>query len=150
MAGHDLIIDVTQWGATLEVGSNPSLELYADARSLRVREGLGGLKSLGDKDLDLIRKNIDEKVLGGAPIYFRSNGVEVVDGDRLSVRGALKMHAQTHPVSFERSVGPDGRLRGRARLTQSEWGIKPFRGLMGALRVRDTREVVFEGRLPAG
>jgi len=52
--------------------------------------------------------------------------------------------------SFERSVGPDGRLRGRARLTQSEGGIKPFLGLMGALRVRDTREVVFEGRLPAG
>jgi hypothetical protein len=51
---------------------------------------------------------------------------------------------------FELSVGPDGRLRGRARLTQSEWGIKPFRGLMGALRVRDSLEVVFDGRLPAG
>ncbi len=88
--------------------------------------------------------------MGGAPIYFRSNGVEAVDGDRLSVRGALKMHGQTHPASFELSVSPDGRLNGTAQLTQSEWGIKPYRGLMGALRVRDSLEVVFEGRLPAG
>ncbi|MBA2581661.1 MAG: YceI family protein [Thermoleophilaceae bacterium] len=105
-AGHDLIIDVTQWGAMLEVGSRSSLELDADARSLHVRAGVGGLKSLGDKDLDQIRKNIDEKVLGGAPIYFRSSAVEAVDADRLSVRGALKMHGQTHPASFELSVGP--------------------------------------------
>jgi len=149
-AGHDLIIDVTQWGAMLEVGSRSSLELDADARSLHVRAGVGGLKSLGDKDLDQIRKNIDEKVLGGAPIYFRSSAVEAVDADRLSVRGALKMHGQTHPASFELSVSADGRLNGTAQLTQSEWGIKPYRGLMGALRVRDSLEVVFEGRLPAG
>ncbi len=152
-AGHDLIIEVTQWAATLEIGagrSQSSLELDADARSLHVREGLRGLKPLGDKDRDEIRKNIDEKVLGGEPISFRSSAIEATDGDRLSVRGELTMHGQAAPASFELSVLPDGRVSGTAQLVQSDWGIKPYRGLMGALKVRDSLEVVFEGRPPAG
>jgi hypothetical protein len=33
-------------------------------------------------------------------------------------------------------------------VTQSEWGIKPYRALMGALKVRDTVEVVLDASLP--
>ena len=46
-AGHDLLIDVTAWQATLEVGEDPaqtSIVLDADATSLRVREGTGGCR----------------------------------------------------------------------------------------------------------
>lgn len=150
-AGHDLIIEVRQWQAVLEVGedlSQSSLSLDADARSLYVRDGLRGLKPLTDKDRDEIRKNIDEKVLGGEPISFRSSAVEAAGGgDRLSVRGELTMHGQSRPASFELSVGTDGHVTGTAPLVQSEWGIKPYRGLMGALRVRDSLEVVFDGVL---
>ena len=88
-------------------------------------------------------------MLGGEPIYFRSGAVEASGGDRLSVQGALKMHGQTHPASFELSSGADGGLSGTARLVQSDCGIKPYRGLMGALRVRDSLDVVFEGRVRA-
>src|SRR5688500_14313262 len=72
-AGHDLIIEVTGWEATLEVGEDPEqsrLELSADARSLHPREGLRGVKPLSDRDRNEIRKNIDEKVLGGEAIGF--------------------------------------------------------------------------------
>ena len=151
-AGHDLIIEVRQWGATLEVGedlSQSSLELHADARSLYPREGLRGVKPFTDKDRDEVRKNIDEKVLGGKPINFRSSAVEDADGGgRLSVRGELTIRGQNRPASFELSVGADGDVKGAAQLVQSEWGIKPYRGLMGALRVRDSLEVVFDGVLP--
>jgi hypothetical protein len=34
-------------------------------------------------------------------------------------------------------------------VTQSEWGIKPYRGMMGALKVRDTVEVVIDVALAA-
>ena len=34
-------------------------------------------------------------------------------------------------------------------VTQSEWGIKPYRGMMGALKVRDTLEVVLDVPLPS-
>jgi polyisoprenoid-binding protein YceI len=150
-AGHDLIIEVRRWWAALEVGEDPShssLRLHAGARSLEPREGLRGVKPLTDKDRDEIRKNIDAKVLGGEPISFRSTGMEAASGGRLSVRGELTMHGQSRPVGFELSVGADGRVTGIAQLVQSEWGIKPYRGLMGALKVRDSVEVVFDGVLP--
>ena len=151
-AGHDLIIDVQEWGATFEVGvdvSRSSLRLRADARSLYPREGLRGVKPLSDKDRDEVRKNIDDKVLGGEPISFRSSAVEAADGgNRLQVRGELTSRGQSRPVTFELSVGRDGHVTGTARLVQSDWGIKPYRGLMGALKVRDSVEVVFDGVLP--
>ncbi len=150
-AGHDLIIEVRQWGATLEVGEDPSqskLQLHVDPRSLYPREGLGGLKPLTDKDREDIQKNID-KVLGGEPISFRSSAVEVSgSGGRLSVRGELDIHGQSRPARFELAMSADGRVTGTAPLVQSEWGIKPYRGLMGALKVRDSLEVVFDGILP--
>jgi polyisoprenoid-binding protein YceI len=151
-AGHDLIIEVRQWGATLDVGEDPSrssLQLHADARSLYPREGLRGVKPLTDKDRDEVRKNIDEKALGGEPISFRSSAVEAANGGgRLQVRGELTIRGQRRPAAFELSVGADGHVTGTALLVQSEWGIKPYRGLMGALKVRDSVEVVFDGVLP--
>jgi polyisoprenoid-binding protein YceI len=150
-AGHDLIIEVRQWGATLEVGedlSRSSLQLHADARSLYPREGLRGVKPFTDKDRDEVRKNIDEKVLGGEPISFRSSAVEAAGDRRLSVRGELTIRGQSRLAGFELSVGADGHVTGTAQLVQSEWGIKPYRGLMGALKVRDSVEVVFDGVLP--
>ena len=153
-AGHDLIIEVQRWEGTLDVGEDPSrssVELTADAHSLHPREGLRGVKPLSDKDRAEIRKNINEKVLGGEPISFGSSGVEAAEGDSgLSVRGELTMHGQSRPASFELTAGPDGSVTGAAELVQSEWGIKPYRGLMGALKVRDSLEVVFEARLPTG
>jgi polyisoprenoid-binding protein YceI len=151
-AGHDLVIDVRQWEATLEVGEDPSqssLQLRADARSLYPREGLRGIKPLSDRDREEIRKNIDEKVLGGEPISFSASAVEASDGGgRLSVSGELSMHGQSRPASFDLSVDADGHVTGTTTLVQSEWGIKPYRGLMGALKVRDSLEVVFDGTLP--
>jgi polyisoprenoid-binding protein YceI len=151
-AGHDLIIEVTDWEATLEVGDDPKqsrLELSADARSLHPREGLRGVKPLSDRDRKEIRKNIDEKVLGGEAIGFASSAVEESGPRRLSVRGDLTLRGVARPASFELEVGADGSVAGTAELVQSDWGIKPYRGLMGALKVRDSLEVVFDGRLSA-
>ena len=47
-------------------------------------------------------------------------------------------------------AGGDGSVSGTVSVTQSEWGIKPYRGLMGALKVRDDVEVVIAVRLPSG
>jgi hypothetical protein len=81
--GHDLIIDVGQWEAAAEVrqdGTLSAVQLNADPHSLRVREGLHGVKPLTDKDRADIRKTINEKILGGRPIAFRSTAVEAGDG----------------------------------------------------------------------
>jgi len=112
-----------------------------------VREGLHGIKPLTDKDRTEIRKQIDEKVLRGQPIAFRSNAVESSDG-QLTVRGELTVAGMTRPSSFGLDLAADGRVSATLAVTQSEWGIKPYRGFMGALRVRDAVEVVIDARLP--
>ena len=48
------------------VGEDPadtSMELTADATSLRVVEGTGGMQALGDDDLANIHQTIDDEVL---------------------------------------------------------------------------------------
>ena len=149
--GHDLIIDVERWEATVEVGEdgNPSaVGFEADAHSLQVREGLRGVKPLSDKDRAEIREDIDEKILLGQPIAFRSSAVEAGDG-RLTVRGELTMAGTTRPASFELELTAEGRISGTLPVTQSEWGIEPYRAFMGALKVRDAVEIVIEVRLPS-
>lgn len=152
-AGHDLIIEVTSWQATVDIAEDRTqskVELTADPGSLQVREGLRGVKPLTDKDRAEIHKNIDEKVLGREPISFRSTALELGDRGNLSGSGELQMAGSTHPIGVELSVGSDGRITGTVALTQSQWGIKPYRGLMGALKVRDSLDVVIDARLPSG
>ena len=147
-AGHDLVIEVTSWSATLELADDPaqsSLELDADAGSLKVREGTGGVMELGDDDRREIEQNIDDEVLGRHPVEFRSTTVEG-DGDRLRVRGDLTLAQRTNPVEFELGLGADGAISGSATLTQSDWGIKPYTALFGALKVADEVKVEVEGR----
>jgi hypothetical protein len=148
--GHDLVIDVRVWEAAVEVrddGALTAVQLQADPHSLHVREGLGGLKPLTDKDRAEIRKII-EKTLGARPIAFRSTAVAPANGG-LTVRGELELAGTTRTASFEIAAGADGRVRGTLPVTQSEWGIKPYRGMMGALKVRDTVDVILDVQLPS-
>jgi polyisoprenoid-binding protein YceI len=147
--GHDLVLEVERWEATADVGEDgavAAVRLEADPGSLAVREGRRGVKPLSDRDRAEIRRNIDQKVLGRRPITFRSRGVSGEDGP-LTVSGDLSMGGATRPVTFELDLSADGRLAGTLPVTQSSWGIKPYRGFMGALKVRDTVEVVIEARL---
>ncbi len=148
--GHDLIIEVARWEATVEVhgGELTEVLLEADTQSLEVREGLGGLKPLTDKDRREILSNVDDKVLRRQPVTFRSNSVRQAEG-RLSLAGELTLAENTRPASFDLDLSDDGRLRGTLSVTQSEWGIKPYRGLMGALKVRDAVDIVLDVALPA-
>jgi len=133
--GHDLVIEVTRWEATVGDGA---IELTADPTSLEVREGHRGVKPLSDKDRREIVKTIEGKVLGREQIVFHSTSV---DGD--AVAGELTMAGATRPVSLRLETG-GGRVRATIPVVQSEWGIKPYRGLMGALKVRDDVEIVVD------
>jgi polyisoprenoid-binding protein YceI len=152
-AGHDLLIEVTAWSALIEVAADSAptrLELTAEAGSLRVREGTGGLQSLGDDDKDNIRQTIGDEVLKGTAIAFRSTGVRSSEnGSRLNVDGELELFGQAKPLAFALAVEPDGRLTGAATVKQSDWGIKPYSALFGALKVADEVTVAIDARMPA-
>jgi polyisoprenoid-binding protein YceI len=145
-AGHDLLIHVTSWQATLEVGEDPSqtsLVLDADATSLRVRDGTGGVQALSLDDKESIKETIDDEVLQQMGIEFRSTSVQTAaDGSRMSVQGELTLVGKTCPIAFDLTVGDDGELSGSVVLKQTDWGITPYSTLFGALKVAD--EVVID------
>jgi hypothetical protein len=146
--GHDLSIDVGSWSGTLELGEEgASVTFSADGGSLRVLEGHGGMKALDDDDRANISQTIDDEVLKQTPIEFRSSMVERAAGDRLRVEGELELAGSRHPIAFELTLAEPGRLAGGATIKQSDWGIKPYSALFGALKVVDEVEVTIDGDL---
>ncbi len=152
-AGHDLLIHVTAWTATLEMGEDAtptSIVLDADPTSLQVREGTGGMQKLDDDDKAGIAQTIHEEILMGQPVEFRSTSVQPsADGGVLSVQGDLTLVGATRPVALDVTVD-DGRLRGSVVVKQSDWGIKPYSALFGALKVADEIELAIDVSLPPG
>ena len=152
-AGHDLVIEVRSWRATLVIGDDPagnSLVLSADSGSMEVIEGTGGIMALTDADRVEIKKTLEDEVLKPGEIEFKSTGFAArEDGGLLEVKGELGMNGKRHPVGFELSLGHDGEIIGRATLKQSDWGIKPYSGLFGTLKVRDEIEVSAEVSMPS-
>ena len=149
-AGHDLVIEVTAWEATLHVGDSPadtSVELEADATSLRVQEGTGGMQSLGDDDKANIHTTIDDDVLKRQDISFRSTQVTGADA-RLGVQGELTLGGTTRPLAFDLAINDDGKVTGTAVVKQTEWGMKPYSTLFGALKVADEVRVELDAALP--
>ncbi len=133
--GHDLEIEVADWSATYD---DDGFALTADAGSLQVVAGHGGAKPLTDGDKRKIRKNIDKDVLGGGTIRFSTVGAG---------EGDLELNGRTGRVGFELTV-TDGAIRGEAAFRQSDFGIEPYTGFFGALKVADEVRVAIDGRLP--
>ncbi|WP_055478737.1 YceI family protein [Sphaerimonospora mesophila] len=148
-AGHDLVIEVARWhGEAVVDPGDPaasSLTVEAEAGSLEVREGTGGVKPLTDSDRREIEKNIREKVLHTAEhptIAFRSTGVEGTP-ESFRVHGDLTIVGVARPVTLDCRFEGD-RVRGTATVTQSRWGIKPYSAFFGALKLSDDVEVRFD------
>src|SRR5712691_4243496 len=102
-AGHDLLLHVTDWEATIEAAADPAqttVALVADATSLRVREGTGGMQPLEEKDIASIHESIDTDVLKKQDIAFRSTRVESSDNGHMRLEGELTLAGASHPIEF--------------------------------------------------
>ena len=157
--GHDLVMELTRWRATLTVpesgSERPHLSATLETRSLTVREGKGGAMPLSEKDIADITRNAFDKVLqvdAHPEIAFESTLVGPVEAGRIAVAGTLTLVGVARPVRFSGQVTEvDGQTRITATIpiVQSEWGIKPFRAFMGALKVRDEVDVHLDIGVPA-
>jgi polyisoprenoid-binding protein YceI len=141
-AGHDLTIEITRWSGEVTVNedSTPaSLDVRIDMTSLAVREGTGGLKPLTDKDKRDIVSNA-RKVLGAdrfPEATFGDAKFKPGAGDGGTIAATLTLHGQSRPVTVEvTETGPD-RYQANATVVQSDFGIKPYSGFFGALKVSD-------------
>lgn len=142
-AGHDLVIEVGSWQATLDPDGQPALTLTADSRSLRVLEGTGGVKALDDDDKTNIAKTIDDEVLKGCAIEFRSSRVERRPDGVLAVTGELELAGRRGAVEFDLTSRDDG-IAGEAIVKQTAFGIKPYSALFGTLKVADEVRIGIE------
>jgi len=144
-AGHDLLLHVTAWEGVLTIGEDgapAAAELTADASSLRVQQGSGGMKPLDEADKANIHQTIDDEVLRRRDVAFRSI---LIDGRR--VEGELTLAGTTRTLALDLTVAGDGAVSGRATVTQSDWGMKPYSALFGTLKVLDEVEILLEGHL---
>jgi polyisoprenoid-binding protein YceI len=148
--GHDLTLEAGNWKATLVVDGDPSrsqVNATIEPRSLEVTAATGGAKPVSDKDKKDIKKNISG-LLGNDSITFTSTSVDVND-TKVKAEGSLSIAGQSRPVTLDLTATPDGRLSGRMTIVQSQFGIKPFSAMMGALKVKDEVEVNLDVALPA-
>jgi polyisoprenoid-binding protein YceI len=145
-AGHDLIIEAGRWSGELTLNddlSTADLAVQIDMNSLIVREGTGGLKPLTDRDRREIAVTA-RKTLGSdrhPEASFAAGKFEPGANGGGTITGTLTLAGAARPLRLQvTTTGPD-RYRATASVVQSEYGIKPYRGFMGALKVRDAVDV---------
>ena len=150
MAGHYLTIEFTRWSAQVEVpdedaGGVTAAKVTADLDlgSLEVREGTGGAKPLNDGDRRDIKKTMSG-ILGDGSASFTSSRAVRVGASGGAVEGSLTFNGQTQPVRLQVNSPGEGRYRGSVTVPQSAFGIKPYSGFFGALKLKDEVVVEFE------
>jgi polyisoprenoid-binding protein YceI len=150
-AGHDLVLEVERWNGTLD---SSALKGTIDADSIVVREGTGGVKPLSDSDKADIQKNLREKVLKTAQnpqITFESGPLSPPGDGTWRINGRLTLAGVTNPIELVVSVAStdaEVTLTTSVQIRQTQFGIKPYSGLMGALKVADDVELRGEARIP--
>jgi len=151
--GHDLVLEAKKWSGTVEIDAeNPSaskVEITADLTSLAIINAQGGVKPLSDKDRGDIAKNI-EKVLdtGKHPeVSFKSTNVSG-SAPTVTVIGDLTLKGKTRPATLNVTANGD-QISGKTTVVQTEFDIKPFSAMMGALKVRDAIELELTCTLPS-
>lgn len=147
-AGHDLTIVVTRWSGEVELAGDPAaskITVTVDTGSLSVREGIGGLKPLSDRDKREIAQTtrkvlrVDEHPEGRfVSASITANGAGGV------LEGTLTLLGVDRPMRMEITDLGVGRFRATGRVVQSEYGIKPYTALLGALKLADPVDVEAE------
>lgn len=143
--GHDLKLRVENFSIDVEPGR---ITATFDPTSLRVLGAvkLGELDSEepSDRDRKKIERNITESVLEASTypsIEFESSSVES-DGESVKIVGSLNLHGRTRSVelALSRQLGEWGM---RYTLDQTRFGIKPYKALLGQLRIKKELEIEF-------
>jgi YceI-like domain len=149
-AGHDLTIEVTRWSAQVEVPGEEAggaaaagVTAELDLGSLEPREGTGGVKPLTDGDRREIKKTIGG-ILGGGRASFVSSRIIRFGASGGAIEGTLTINGRTQPARLQVAEPRPGRYRGTATVQQTAFGIKPYVGFFGALKLRDEVGVEIE------
>lgn len=151
---HDLLIDVTNFTIKLNVPDagvqSASVEAEIFANSLKVvcamKEGQRQPDTLKEKDKAEIEEATFKDVLHPSKfptITFCSTEIQENDGT-YHVKGTLTMHGVTRAIEFDAKTTTGKEIKGKVTLAQKDFGIKPYRALLGTLKVKNEVDIAFD------
>lgn len=147
--GHDLKLQLAQFD--FQVSKEHAATATFDLRSITVVGAMHGGRAspsvLSPRDRRDIVKNMARSVLHTdryPDAVFRSTRITSA-GTRYRVAGNLKLHGVEQPLEFTATRAPS-EVTARIPFRLSDFGMKPYRALLGALKTQD--EVVIEVRVP--
>jgi polyisoprenoid-binding protein YceI len=141
--GHRLTIAVRSWRATVDWdGDDPSaVEVTVDLDSLDVLKGEGGVTPLSGAEKALVRANALKTLRAKQfpEATFRSSSIRR-GADAWRLVGTLDIGGRSREQTVNVHVVRDGaawRISGEAVVRHTDYGIKQYSMLMGAMKVVD-------------
>lgn len=148
--GHDVRLQVQRFVVRV---TDEGIEASFDADSLVVvcamKDGREDPAALSTRDKDTILGYVRKDILEShrfPKIMFRADAPRDLGGE-LELEGELELHGVRDEVSVEAKQVGEAWVA-RARIHQPAFGIRPFKALMGALKIKPHVDV--ELRLPRG
>lgn len=136
--GHDVRLEVGTFEVRID---DDGVEATFDPASLKVmhamRRGEPHRTALSDRDKATIERYVRDDILEARrfrTVRFEADEIDV-DGDVVEIEGELELHGETEELAFEAHRRGD-RWVAEVRLHQPTWGIRPFKALMGALKIK--------------
>ena len=147
--GHRLTIAMRSWQATVQWSGDDPVEVAVtvDLESLDVIRGEGGVTPLSGAEKKLVRANATKSLRTGKFPHarFRSTAIER-DTDVIRLIGTLELNGRAGEQTVDIRVGDDAdswRISGAAVVAHTDFGIKQYSMMMGAMKVADEVEVTF-------
>ncbi|MED5815653.1 YceI family protein [Mycolicibacterium sp. 050232] len=137
--GHRLTIAMRSWQATVDWDGDAAsaVEVTVDLDSLDVLRGEGGMTPLTGAEKVLIRSNALKTLRAKKfpEARFHSTSIER-SGSVVRILGVLELAGRSGEQTVEVEVA-DESVQGTASVRHSEFGIKQYSMLMGAMKVAD-------------
>ena len=147
--GHRLTLTVP-WQARVRWRSDRPVaaEMTADVSALQVMRGDGGVTGLSGPEKLLARSNAVKSLNAKRYrcVVFRTDAIERSEGGYRLI-GTLEINGTTRERVVDLRVEDAGdrwRMACRATVCHSEFGLKPYSMMMGAMKVADEVTVSFE------
>ncbi len=130
--GHDLELRVTRF--TIEVNDG-IVEARFSPDSFEVVGTSGGAVPLLARDRASIHETIEKEILKRKEIVFRSTAISDEE-----IRGSLTLVGRTREIVCKHQI-EGTRHTASARIHQPDFGIAPYRAMLGALRLKPDIDV---------
>lgn len=150
---HDLLIEVTDFLVNLNIPATGSANVEAEikANSLKVLCAMKDEQRQPDTLKEKDKTDIEEAILKDVlhpqkypTINFRSTSITQEKEDCYRVKGELTLHGTTRPIEFHGYTTTGKDVKGRFTISQKDYGIKPYKALLGTLKVKNEVDIAFD------